>query len=161
MRKSLLLIAALFAAMSAMAEATLYYVNTTGWSSVMAYIWDGNTDTPVNAWPGENANLESYTSNGYEVYSYTFDETKANKIIFNNGNGGEGNQTADLDVDLSTPYFIDGAWYANITTAIDEVEAEDAVVAVYDLLGRPVATDAKGLIILQYASGKTVKVYNN
>ena len=156
MRKSLLLIAALFAAMSAMAEATLYYVNTTGWSSVNAYVWASGGDGEIS-WPGAPATLESYTSNGYEVYSYTFDETKVDNVIFNDGS----NQTADLAIDLSTPYFIDGAWSDNITTAIDEVEAEDAVVAVYDLLGRPVATDAKGLIILQYASGKTVKVYNN
>ena len=44
---------------------------------------------------------------------------------------------------------------------IDEVDAEDAVVAAYDLLGRPVAADAAGYVILQYASGKAAKVYNN
>ena len=46
-------------------------------------------------------------------------------------------------------------------TAIDEVDAEDAVVAAYDLLGRPVAADAAGYVILQYASGKAAKVFNN
>ena len=47
------------------------------------------------------------------------------------------------------------------TTDLEDVDAEDAVVAAYDLIGRPVAADAKGLVILQYASGKAVKVYNN
>ena len=47
------------------------------------------------------------------------------------------------------------------TTDLEDIDAEDAVVAAYDLIGRPVAADAKGLVILQYASGKAVKVYNN
>ncbi len=47
------------------------------------------------------------------------------------------------------------------TTDLEDVDAEDAVVAAYDLLGRPVAADAAGYVILQYASGKAVKVFNN
>lgn len=46
------------------------------------------------------------------------------------------------------------------TTGIEDVDAEDAVVAAYDLLGRPVAADAAGYVILQYASGKAAKVFN-
>lgn len=46
-------------------------------------------------------------------------------------------------------------------TDLEETDAEDAVVAAYDLLGRPVAADAAGYVILQYASGKAVKVFNN
>jgi hypothetical protein len=46
------------------------------------------------------------------------------------------------------------------STAIDEADAEDAVVAAFDLLGRPVAADAAGYVILQYASGKSAKVFN-
>ena len=47
------------------------------------------------------------------------------------------------------------------TTDLEDIDAEDAVVAAYDLLGRPVAADAAGYVILQYASGKAVKVFNN
>lgn len=47
------------------------------------------------------------------------------------------------------------------STDLEETDAEDAVVAAYDLLGRPVAADAAGYVILQYASGKAVKVFNN
>ena len=50
---------------------------------------------------------------------------------------------------------------AAATTAIDEVDAEDAVVAAFDITGKPVAADAAGIVILQYASGKAVKVFNN
>lgn len=46
-------------------------------------------------------------------------------------------------------------------TDLEDIDAEDAVVAAYDLLGRPVAADAAGIVILQYASGKAVKVFNN
>ena len=45
-------------------------------------------------------------------------------------------------------------------TDLEDVDAEDAVVAAYDLLGRPVAADAAGYVILQYASGKAAKVFN-
>lgn len=46
-------------------------------------------------------------------------------------------------------------------TDLEDVDAEDVVVAAYDLIGRPVAADAPGYVILQYASGKAAKVYNN
>lgn len=46
------------------------------------------------------------------------------------------------------------------STDLEDVDAEDAVVAAFDLLGRPVAADAAGYVILQYASGKSAKVFN-
>ena len=46
------------------------------------------------------------------------------------------------------------------TTDLEDIDAEDAVVAAYDLIGRPVAADAAGYVILQYASGKAAKVFN-
>lgn len=46
------------------------------------------------------------------------------------------------------------------STDLEDIDAEDAVVAAYDITGKPVAADAKGLVILQYASGKAVKVFN-
>ena len=47
------------------------------------------------------------------------------------------------------------------TTDLEDVDAEDAIIAAYDITGKPVAADAKGIVILQYASGKAVKVFNN
>jgi hypothetical protein len=81
-----------------------------------------------------------------------------------------GNQTLTIDADGTydltfTLYVNDG--YLEVVaveatpTAIDEADAEDAVVAAFDLLGRPVAADAAGYVILQYASGKSAKVFNN
>lgn len=46
-------------------------------------------------------------------------------------------------------------------TDLEETDAEDAVVAAFDITGKPVAADAAGIVILQYASGKAVKVFNN
>ena len=47
------------------------------------------------------------------------------------------------------------------STDLEDVDAEDAVVAAFDITGKPVAADAAGIVILQYASGKAVKVFNN
>lgn len=46
------------------------------------------------------------------------------------------------------------------TTDLEDVDAEDVVIAAYDITGKPVAADAKGIVILQYASGKAAKVFN-
>lgn len=46
-------------------------------------------------------------------------------------------------------------------TDLEDVDAEDAIIAAYDITGKPVAADAKGIVILQYASGKAAKVFNN
>ena len=48
-----------------------------------------------------------------------------------------------------------------ISTDLEDVDAEDAIIAAYDITGKPVAADAAGIVILQYASGKAVKVFNN
>ena len=280
MKKILLLTAALCAAMTSMAEVTLYYVNSGNWSSVNAYVWPTGGDSSIAGWPGEEATPTGETAKGFDVYSYTFDETLADNVIFN----GDGGQTGDMSFDASKPYCYGEEWYASIAeiegagdiatydyyiagngsagsdwccgkgwnpsgcglenntitfsslpageyqfkitngtwdftlgyaeltdqtgfttieegdganniiftleesksvtistdgvsvtvtfgaateepeeepTAIDEVDAEDAVVAAFDITGKPVAADAAGIVILQYASGKAVKVFNN
>ncbi len=96
-------------------EITLYYVNKTGWSAVNAYVWDEASGTPIVAWSGEPATKLDKTVDGNEVYSYTFDSSLADRIIFNNGNGGVGNQTDDLTFEASKPYFYDGVWYETLT----------------------------------------------
>ena len=96
-------------------EVTLYYVNNTGWSAVKAYVWDYASDVALGAWPGEAATKLDKTVDGDDVYSYTFDSGVADRIIFNNGNGGVGNQTDDLTFEASKPYFYDGVWYETLT----------------------------------------------
>ena len=89
---------------------TLYYVNTTKWETVKAYVWykEGETDHPLNEWSGEAMTKTGDQVNGYDIYSYTFD-TKYVKVIFNNG---DKDQTSDLVWNAATPYYYEGKWYA-------------------------------------------------
>ena len=96
-------------------EITLYYVNKTNWATVDAYAWIDDTKTAIVDWPGTPATKLDKTVDGYSVYSYTFNTAEADRIIFNNGNGGEDNQTDDLEFDASKPYFYDGVWYESLT----------------------------------------------
>ena len=97
------------------ANVTLYFVNSPEWTNVHAYAWKNSTQTAIADWPGTAATLEPKTMNGYEVYSYTFDNAAADRIIFNKGAGGTGNQTDDLTVDSSKPYYYNNRWNASIT----------------------------------------------
>ena len=95
-------------------DITLYYVNSDKWAAVNGYVWPTGGAGLLD-WPGAPATKTDQTVDGYDVYSYTFDATKADNIIFNNGSGGDGNQTSDLAVDASKPYFYDGVWYETLT----------------------------------------------
>ena len=114
----------------------------------------------------------------FEADSYVFIKTEGNgkwflteayteetSAVFAEGNGEKmfvpGGQELTFtlvengDGSLTLSYTIGGT-----STDLEDVDAEDAVVAAYDITGKPVAADAKGLVILQYASGKAVKVFN-
>ncbi len=80
-----------------------------------------------------------------------------------------GNQILTIDADgtydLTFTLYVNDGYLEGVATPatptdIEDVDAEDAVVAAFDLLGRPVAADAAGYVILQYASGKSAKVFN-
>ena len=86
--------------------ATVYYKNVSSWENVYAYAWKASDLSSNAEWPGvkmANAKDDIFTA----AIGVGFD-----KIIFNNGNGGEGNQTADLDLDIATPYYNGTAWGA-------------------------------------------------
>ena len=95
-------------------DITLYYVNVDDWSTVYGYVWPTG-GVGLLEWPGSPATKIDKTVDGYDVYSYTFDSSVADRIIFNNGNGGVGNQTDDLTFEASKPYFYDGVWYETLT----------------------------------------------
>lgn len=94
-------------------DVTLYFVNSSDWAEVYAYVWGGADE--LNAWPGEAATKEAEQVNGHDLYSYTFPAQYGN-IIFNNNNNGA--QTGDEVAvwDASKPYFNleDNTWYASI-----------------------------------------------
>ncbi|MBQ0137274.1 MAG: starch-binding protein, partial [Bacteroidales bacterium] len=86
-------------------EMVIYYVNTTNWEKVNAYLW-----TPEEAaWPGKAMTKEKEQINGYDVYSHTTtDVYDGQNIIFSN-NGS--NKTTDLTIDAEKPYYYNGEWY--------------------------------------------------
>ena len=93
-------------------DITLYYVNVDDWSTVYGYVWPTG-GSGLLEWPGSPATKIDKTVDGNEIYSYTFDATQADNIIFNNG--GYGSQTADLAVVASKPYYYNGVWYETLT----------------------------------------------
>lgn len=109
MKKILLFVAGLMLAMTASAEITLYYVNSGNWASVNAYVWPTGGNGIVG-WPGAEATATGEKAKGFDVYSYTFDETLADNVIFNDGSA----QTGDMSFDASKPYCYGEQWYASI-----------------------------------------------
>ena len=93
-------------------DITLYYVNSNEWDTVNGYVWPTG-GVGLLDWPGSPATKIDKTVDGYDVYSYTFDSTAADNIIFNAGLGGA--QTKDLLVDASKPYYYNGVWYETLT----------------------------------------------
>ena len=93
-------------------DITLYYVNSNEWDTVNGYVWPTG-GTGLLEWPGSPATKIDKTVDGYDVYSYTFDSTAADNIIFNAGLGGA--QTKDLAVNASKPYYYGGVWYETLT----------------------------------------------
>ncbi|MBQ7415437.1 MAG: starch-binding protein, partial [Oscillospiraceae bacterium] len=92
------------------ADHVLYYNNTSSWSTVYVYYWS-DSNTSMVAWPGK-----TMTSVGDGVYTYTV-PADATYVIFNNGSGGTGYQTADLTIPSDADYYSNGTWttYATCT----------------------------------------------
>ena len=119
MKKIITSLILLFGVLSTLfaANVTLYYVNSTKWTTVNGYVWNKASDTPLIAWPGTKMTKTSETAKGFDVYSYTFDAAKYDRIIFNGGG-----QTGDLTFNASKPYYYEGKWYATLA----EINGADA-----------------------------------
>lgn len=81
----------------------LYYKNTNNWSTVMAYYWS-DSNKNMTTWPG--VATESLGNNVYRVEV----PSDATFIIFNNGSGGNGNQTTDLTISGMNKIYENGSW---------------------------------------------------
>ena len=68
---------------------TVYFYNTTNWSTVKAYYYGGGS---ANQWPGED--MTHVSGNLYSIKVPVTEKT----IIFNNGSSGGSNQTANLSI---------------------------------------------------------------
>ena len=102
--------AVLVGTVSAFAAAgdTVYVRLNNGWSNVYCYMWSDSLGNNA-AWPGVKMTLVKDN-----VYSYKI--TKAfDKVIFNNGSGGNDNQTSDLTYPGKSGQIYDlkaGTWSA-------------------------------------------------
>lgn len=94
---------------------TVYFINKPDWANPVAYMWvKDSSPTIKNAnWPGTTMNLTNSKTeeHEYSVYAYTTYHGLYNRIIFSN-NGS--NQTSDITIDDSKPYYYDGTWYATL-----------------------------------------------
>ena len=93
---------------SAATTQTIYFKNSNGWGSVYGYAWDSNQNALLGGWPGTKL---SQDSSGY--YKMSVSASGSLNFIFNNGSGGDGNQTADLSltaaqVSAGKTYLVDG-----------------------------------------------------
>ena len=82
------------------------FQNTANWDAVHAYAWSGEGDNVVKMlgeWPGKQL-----TADAEGNFPVTIEGDKPEKIIFNNGSGGDGNQTADFDFKDGGVYNYDG-----------------------------------------------------
>ena len=96
---------------------TATFTTNAGWEKVYAYAWTTtgeNTKEYLGAWPG----TELTAANG--VYNVTIEaEAAPEKIIFNNGNSGEGNQTADLAFENGKAYEYIIEVYEELTDLVE------------------------------------------
>ena len=96
---------------------TVTFVNTAKWDKVYAYAWTYDAETEITtpftgAWPGTEISKKegegaTVTISGeeYDVFELTFKaEAAPEQIIFNNGDGGDGNQTSDLVFENGAQY---------------------------------------------------------
>jgi len=131
---------------------TCTYVNVEGWESVYAYTWSANgAEQQMGAWPGTQLQANGKQVDGFDVYAFSYKATYApENIIFNNGQGGDANQTEDL-------VFEDGKQYNDpskqTVVGITDVRSNESANRYFDLQGRRVAQPAKGLYIV---NGKKV-----
>lgn len=133
---------------------TATYVNVADWAEVWAYTWT-DENMQMGEWPGTQLTATEEQVDGHNVYAFSYKgEAAPAFIIFNNGQGGDTNQTNDLE-------FVDGKQYTDgpklvISTAIEQC-VEMLPQQAYDLQGRRVneGQNKKGIYIV---NGKKIVI---
>lgn len=133
---------------------TCVYWNVENWENVYAYTWNSNGEQ-VGAWPGKQLEASgAKDAEGHDMYFFMYKGEKPDYIIFNNGEGGDENQTDDLE-------FIDGHEYDNpskhTSTGIETTlrQSPSTTHQLYDLQGRRAAQPQRGIYVVD---GKKVIV---
>ncbi len=129
-----------------------YFQNTDNWSSVYAYVWDDNESGSdakyLGKWPGKQINLDSQSN--YFKASVKVEDAAGKKmmIIFNNGSGGNGNQTGNFEFKNNGIYNISG-YVGQYVSSVEEIETQNAAEAVYyNLQGVKIDNPLPGLYIV-------------
>ncbi|MBQ2838956.1 MAG: starch-binding protein [Muribaculaceae bacterium] len=135
-----------------------FFYNDTNWgsSTVYAYVWDaGNSNKQyLGAWPGTT--MTKNAEGMWEISFTTTDNLVTPMVIFNNGQGGGSNQTADLSLVNYGIYKFNG--YTG-ETGVEGVGMDDVIeVARYDIFGRQLVAPTLGINIVQYSNGTVKKV---
>lgn len=133
---------------------TIYFRGDNGWNPVCAYVWDsGDGDRQIlGAWPGTT--MTTTDVNGVSMWTISFTASlKSPMVIFNNGNGGAGNQTADLVLTNHTVYNADG------TSSIATVSSEKPL-KVYAAAGNLIIESAVAMPVAVYSADGTVRLVN-
>ena len=123
---------------------TVYFVNVPEWTDVHAYVWNNEEMDNYGEWPGNLMTLTDIVYNGKQVYSFTF-PSYYDRVIFNNGNNGAGNQTPDQTWNEATPYFYDGLWYASLDDINPEAVAKFYISGNSNLVGAGSVWDPKAI----------------
>lgn len=128
-----------------------------GSSTVYSYVWDaGNSNKQyLGSWPGTK--MAKNAEGLWEMSFTTTDNLLSPMIIFNNGQGGGSNQTADLVFVNNGIYEFDGCK----GVGVEKVETNSDIFELvrYDIYGRKLAEPTKGINIVQYSNGTIKKVF--
>ncbi len=101
-------------------KVNVYFYNSFGCADdqVRAYAWKGESEALLGAWPGSSMT----PVNGHDGWLTVLIPVTAEKIIFANGNGGEGLQTADQTLNFSKLFYKNGEWTADYPVDPDPEE---------------------------------------
>lgn len=125
---------------------TLYFVNDPDWENVYGYAFIG--DRSFVKWPGDLLAKTGEKVAGKDIYSYTF-PSGYTKVIFHNGESGEGNQTADLAWTASKPYYYDGVWYESVEAIIPGAPAKYYITGDAALVGAGTPWAANAIKVIE------------
>lgn len=136
-----------------------FYYNDSNWvtSIVYAYVWDaGNSNkTYLGSWPGSVMTFNSEIGMWESTFS-TSDTLVNPMVIFNNGNGGDNNQTIDLTLVNNSIYKYN--YQTGETVGIESAYSSDnSPIEYYNMQGFRVAKPEKGLYIKKQGP-KIVKI---
>ena len=119
-----------------------YFLAPSDWSQVDCWAWNDTDNFTGGNWPGVACTKTGEKKNGMDVWMWKYDgdlTSTPTKIIFNNG--GNGQQTKDLDFVNGAVYNRDGKTNESISTGINQVGSKKAPakLKIYSINGVKVA----------------------